>query len=104
MIAVLSIINIKRDPPPELQGSLFAHGHIVQCNFENLSRSNNSQFFLGITLDAPSAPYLRLNPNNSERGKYESLCQRKAAVHVTYQAIQRLVGPIRFWVKDIVEG
>ena len=97
----LVVGQIKVDPPTELRGALHVSGRINQCEFKNMRR-RSSVFFVGIELDTPGAPCLRANPRHGDRAFYESLCRRKANVNIRYRAVQRVMGPLRFWVDEIV--
>ncbi|MBD9480507.1 hypothetical protein [Pseudoxanthomonas sp. PXM02] len=103
VIAILMIGAIKTDVPAHLQGSLVIQGRIVDCDFQQIGR-RGGDFFMGIRLDEPAAPYLRFNGRRSERSVYEALCARKPTVRVTYHAVKRIIGPVRFWIDDVVEG
>ena len=104
LVAVLVVANTKTNVPAEPQGTLNARGRVSECDFQNIGGRHGSQFFLGITLDTPGTPYLRFNGNRAEREKYEELCSRKPEVKITYRAVQRVIGPLRFWVEQIHEG
>ena len=82
---------------------LEAQGRVTDCEFRDLGRYN-SQFFMGVTLDTPSTPYLRFNGPARERKDYEAMCSRKPAVHVYYHAVKRVLGPVRFWIDRISEA
>ena len=101
--AALVFGTVKLEVPPHLQGELFAQGRIEQCEFQRIGR-HGGQFFMGVTLDAPGAPYLRFNAASSERDRYEAMCARKPQVRITYHAIKRLAGPVRFWILHVAEG
>ena len=100
-LALLLVGNIKIEPPSDLQGKLVTEGRIIECDF---GRIRGSSFFLGLKLDIPEAPYLRLNAKNRSRGRYEDMCRRLPRVRVDYHAVKRVVGPVRFWVSRIQEA
>ena len=103
LIALIAFVTtIEIQPPDKFRGTMQATGRIVDCDFGPLNRS--PLFFLGLRLSDPKAPYLRINPRKSDKLQFEQLCQRRALVHVTYKAKQRIVGPLRFWIENIDEG
>ena len=101
--AALVFGTVKLKVPPHLQGQLLAQGRIEQCEFRRIGR-HGDQFFMGVTLHTPGTPYLRFNAPSSERDRYEAMCARKPTVRITYHAIKRLLGPVRFWIQDVAEG
>jgi hypothetical protein len=100
IIGGMAIGNIEVDAPIELQGNHQVTGQIMSCDFGSLTK-HSSKFFLGITLSAKDAPYLRVNPLLREKQYYKEMCNSHSLVTVTYAAKNRLVGPIRFWVQEI---
>ena len=103
VLAVLLVGTIKIDVPPNLQGALVAQGHITHCDFQRIGR-HGGEFFMGVTVDTPGTPILRFNAPNSKRGGYEAMCARKPAIRVTYHAVKRIFGPVRFWIDHVAEG
>ena len=101
--AALFFVTVKLEVPPHLQGDLVANGRIEQCEFHSIGR-HGGEFFMGVELDTPGIPYLRFNGPNSERENYEALCARRPVVRITYYAIKRVAGPIRFWISNVAEG
>jgi hypothetical protein len=101
--AALVFGTVKLEVPPHLRGELVAQGRIKECEFQRIGR-HGGEFFMGVTLETPGSPYLRLNGPSSERATYEALCARKPVVRITYRAIKRLAGPIRFWILNVAEG
>jgi hypothetical protein len=97
----LSIIEI--DAPPEFSGELRATGQIIECQFRSIGL-RGGDVFVGIRLNSPTQPLLRLTAPAGDRSKYETLCARKANVVVSYRAVQRVFGPLRFWVHEIAEA
>lgn len=104
LLAVLVVGNIKISVPSELQGTLMAQGRIAHCDFQNIGGRHGSEFFLGITLDTPGAPYLRFSTRRAERDRYKKMCSRKPEVEIAYRAVKRVIGPVRFWIEQIEEG
>ena len=100
IIGGMAIGNIEVDEPIELQGTHQVTGHVMSCDFGNLTK-HSSKFFLGITLSAKDAPYLRANPLLREKQYYKKVCNSNSLVTVIYAAKKRLVGPVRFWVQEI---
>ena len=102
-VAILMLVSIiKVEVPANLRGPLVAHGRISHCDFQSIGL-RGGEFFLGVTLDAPEAPYLRFNARISEREFYEDLCARKPTVRITYRAIKRVLGPVGFWIDRVTE-
>ncbi|AWF80761.1 hypothetical protein BTJ40_08040 [Microbulbifer sp. A4B17] len=99
LLGGLYLINIPMELPPEHQGIFEVTGKVESCSFRSLTK-NSSKFFLGIVL-AGSEKIYRMNLKYKERYFYESLCKSKARVNIRYHAVQRLIGPIRFWVDSI---
>jgi hypothetical protein len=99
-VGALVVGNIEVELPPDYQGVHQTEGQIVACDFEGLGRYSD-KFFLGVTLDAAEAPYLRANPLIREKQNYVDLCSRKARARVYYTAKERVFGPIRFWIEKI---
>ncbi|GAB2513294.1 hypothetical protein GCM10027084_28890 [Pseudoxanthomonas sangjuensis] len=102
-LGLLAIGNIRIDAPEGLRGTLEAQGRVTNCEFRGLGRYS-SQYFMGLTLDTPSTPYLRFNGPTKERKNYEAMCSRKPVVHVYYHAVKRVFGPVRFWIDRISEA
>ena len=100
IIGGMAIGNIEVDAPIELQGTHQVTGEIMSCDFGSLTK-HSSKFFLGVTLSAKDAPYLRANPLLREKQYYKKMCNSHSLVTVIYAAKKRLVGPIRFWVQEI---
>ena len=101
--ATLAIGNIRVAVPAKFQGLLVAQGRIAHCDFQRLGR-HDSKFYVGITLNAPNTPLLRLNAERSERVRYETMCARKPEVRITYHAVKRVFGPVRFWINHVTVG
>lgn len=101
-MALLFIGIIEIDVPPHLQGELATQGRISDCDFRRLVR-HGGEVFVGMTIDTPGAPYLRLQARSEDREKYEAMCARRPLVRVTYHAVQRVFGPVRFWIDRIDE-
>jgi len=100
IIGGMAIGNIEVDAPIELQGNHQITGQIMSCDFGNLTKYSD-KFFLGVTLGAKDAPYLRANPLVREKQYYKKMCKSHSLVTVIYAAKKRLVGPVSFWVKEI---
>jgi len=100
IIAGMAIGNIEVELPPELQGGHRVKGRVSSCKFGKLTK-HNDKFFLGITLGTGRTPYLRMNPLIKDKHRYLELCRNSAEVVVTYEAKKRLIGPVRYWVKEI---
>lgn len=109
LIAIsLTVINIEVDPPPQYRQPMFAEGRIRQCEMAGISSrkvdaAGLGKHFVGLTLDSPDTPLLRVNIPSDQLPWYESVCTRKARVRVEYTAKKRLVGPVRFWIQGIEE-
>ncbi len=98
----LLVGNLLLPLPRHLQGSLYATGRVVDCDFARLGSRGSEVFFVGLRLDAPDAPYLRANPKHEEKPFYVSLCgngDKKVAVR--YHAKDRIFGPVRFWIQSV---
>ena len=102
IVAGMAIGNIEVELPPELRGDRLVEGKVVSCEFGNLTR-HSDKFFLGITVSAEGAPYLRMSPLIKDKKRYQELCRTNAEVVVTYKAKKRLIGPVRYWVGEITE-
>jgi len=100
IIGGMAIGNIEVDAPIELQGTHEVTGQIMTCDFGSLTK-NSSKFFLGVTLSAEEAPYLRANPLLQEKQYYKEMCNSHSLVTVIYTAKKRLIGPVRFWMQKI---
>ena len=101
-LSVLVIGTIKVSVPPHLEGQFTAQGQISQCTFKAIGRGGG-EFFMSVTLDAPTTPLLRFNGSSSQRDSYEGMCDRKPVVRVTYHAVKRIIGPVRFWIDHVAE-
>jgi hypothetical protein len=100
-IGAVSLIEV--DVPPEFSGELRATGQIIECEFRSIGL-RGGDVFVGIRLGNPAQPLLRLNAPAGDRSKYEALCTRRANVAVSYRAVQRIFGPLRFWVHELAEA
>ena len=100
--ALLFISIIEVDVPPHLRGELVTQGRVSDCDIRRIGR-HGGEIFVGISLATPDAPYLRVQAPSEERDRYEALCARRPVVEITYHAVQRVYGPVRFWVDRIVE-
>ncbi len=102
MVGVLVIGTIKIEVPRHLQGELVAHGRITHCDFRRLGR-HGGEFFMGVTIDSAGTPYLRFQGRSAEKHRYEAMCARRPAVRITYHAVKRVFGPVRFWIDRVSE-
>ncbi len=97
----LGVSNIRVEPPLAFQGVLNESGSIRECEFKRLTK-HSDKFFVGIVL-VSSEKTFRVNANHDERAYYESICNSKPVVDIQYHAVKRLMGPLRFWVDNVVE-
>jgi hypothetical protein len=100
-IGAISAIDV--DAPPELLGELRTTGQIVECEFRSVGL-RGGQEFIGVKLNDPALPLLRISAPVGNRSRYEALCTRKANVNVLYRSVRRAFGPLRFWVHEIAEA
>ncbi|MEN8135115.1 MAG: hypothetical protein ABFS18_06205 [Thermodesulfobacteriota bacterium] len=101
VVGLLAIGNIRLEPPSELRGTLITEGKINECDFRKFRK--RMRFFVGITLDNQSSPYLRTDPLHKEKKRFKALCESKPQVRISYHAVKRLRGSISFWIDEIVE-
>jgi hypothetical protein len=100
VFAVVLVGNIETTPPESLRNPVVVQSRIMSCDFRKLTR-HSSEFFVGLNLEKKGVPYLRANPKNRERKLYEAWCDQQTKVLIVYKAKTRILGPVRFWIKDI---
>ncbi len=87
--------------PENEQGIKTISGAILSCDLQELG-SFGRTIFLGIELDIPDSPYVRMNFPSDERAQYEGLCEEGASVTIRYKAKRTELRPeITYWVEDL---
>ena len=81
-----------------------APGSIERCDFMKLG-TWGFQVFVGIELNDPETPYIRVNIPHTERPQYETWCKNKSEVTILYKIkrTKRKLGTT-YWAEDIKEN
>ncbi len=103
LLMVLNIGSIELPLPENEQGTKVTQGRIVSCEIQKIGTGLTAQLYVGIQLSSIKTRLLKVNASLSSRDTFQSICDKKIRIKVTYHAGRLLLRPgIRYTV-DVIE-